>query len=253
MRRDKTVARTLLIFSFVNVVLPAPAAVRQGHLDIAKNVKAVSEKRDDESNLISSAPSTSSPGEPLPSHSEPVESTRMPEASGDMSDLTSLAPPASPPEGPLQLPHSGPGGSTSESDRYSSEHPYLFSLPLHLHQPLGHDLPSAPPLPEYVTYRPSDSESEAAPAELEAAPELETAPELEMAPELETAPELEAAPEADKFLNDELKQKIRDYAVLGTIAGVSIGIVNGVQKDIFGTVSPGAYVSLLFSPSPADI
>ena len=42
MRRDKTVARILLIFSAANVVLASPAVVRQSHVDVAK---AASEKR----------------------------------------------------------------------------------------------------------------------------------------------------------------------------------------------------------------
>ena len=44
MRRDKTVARILLIFSATNVVFASPAVVPQSHLDVTK---AASEKRAD--------------------------------------------------------------------------------------------------------------------------------------------------------------------------------------------------------------
>jgi hypothetical protein len=45
MRRDKIVARILIIFSVVDVVLAAPAAVRQGHLGVADDVTAALVKR----------------------------------------------------------------------------------------------------------------------------------------------------------------------------------------------------------------
>ena len=34
---------------------------------------------------------------------------------------------------------------------------------------------------------------------------------------------------------------------------ISTGLLNGVQKEITGKVSPGAYVSALFPLSPPDI
>jgi len=49
-------------------------------------------------------------------------------------------------------------------------------------------------------------------------------------------------PEATKFFNEELKRKMKEYVVLGTIAGIFAGFANGIQKQIMGTVSPGAYV-----------
>jgi hypothetical protein len=58
---------------------------------------------------------------------------------------------------------------------------------------------------------------------------------------------------ADKFFTDEMKQRMKDYAVYSTVAGVSMGIINGIQKEIMGAVSPGAYVSALFPPFPVDI
>ena len=51
--------------------------------------------------------------------------------------------------------------------------------------------------------------------------------------------------DAEKFWSEEMIQKTKDYAVLGTVAGVSTGLINGMQKEIMGTVSPGAYVSPL--------
>ena len=66
-------------------------------------------------------------------------------------------------------------------------------------------------------------------------------------PPLPHPDELAAAanPEANKLFNDALKQKIKDYAVLGTVVGVSVGLVYGIQKEIMGTISPGVYVSAL--------
>ena len=52
-------------------------------------------------------------------------------------------------------------------------------------------------------------------------------------------------PNAKKFFNTELIRKMKEYMVLGTVAGIFTGIANGVQKQISGTVSPGAYVFFL--------
>ena len=60
-------------------------------------------------------------------------------------------------------------------------------------------------------------------------------------------------PEADKLLNDELKPKRRDYAILGTVDGIFTGPINGVRKEIKDTVSPGKYVSAPFVPSSSNI
>jgi hypothetical protein len=65
------------------------------------------------------------------------------------------------------------------------------------------------------------------------------------APEAPTGSEVD---KAGKFMTEEMIQKVKDYAVLGTVAGVSTGLINGMQKEIMGTVSPGAYVSALFPP-----
>ena len=63
----------------------------------------------------------------------------------------------------------------------------------------------------------------------------------------------EAAPKAEKFFSEEMMQKIKDYSVLGTVAGISTGIITAAQKEIMGTVAPGAYVSALFPSFLADI
>jgi hypothetical protein len=67
---------------------------------------------------------------------------------------------------------------------------------------------------------------------------------------------LKAAPAAEpdnRFFDEALRQRIFAYTILGSIAGISAGLINGVQKDIFGTISPGAYVSTLLPSTPADI
>ena len=58
-------------------------------------------------------------------------------------------------------------------------------------------------------------------------------------------------PEKDKFFNEEVIRKMKEYLVLGTVSGVFVGISNVMQKEIFGVVSPNAYV--LTPPLPANI
>jgi hypothetical protein len=62
-----------------------------------------------------------------------------------------------------------------------------------------------------------------------------------------------AAEPDNRFLDRTLREKIWRYSILGSIVGITGGLISGVQKDIFGTVSPGAYVSTLFPSTPADI
>ena len=54
-------------------------------------------------------------------------------------------------------------------------------------------------------------------------------------------------PETKKFFNKVLIRKLKEYLILGTIAGAFIGVANGIQKQIAGTVSPDAYVFLYLS------
>jgi hypothetical protein len=49
-------------------------------------------------------------------------------------------------------------------------------------------------------------------------------------------------PEANKFFSKELTRRMKEYFVLGAVASVFVGLSNAVQKEILGTVSPGAYV-----------
>jgi hypothetical protein len=46
----------------------------------------------------------------------------------------------------------------------------------------------------------------------------------------------------NKFFSKEMIRKIKEYLVLGTVYGIFVGISNGAQKEIAGTVAPGAYV-----------
>jgi len=46
--------------------------------------------------------------------------------------------------------------------------------------------------------------------------------------------------ESKKFFNKELNRKLKEYFILGTIAGIVTGVANGVQKQYLGTVAPGA-------------
>lgn len=53
----------------------------------------------------------------------------------------------------------------------------------------------------------------------------------------------------NRFFDETLRTKIFRYTILGAIAGISSGLISGVQKDIFGSITPGAYVSTLFTSS----
>lgn len=53
---------------------------------------------------------------------------------------------------------------------------------------------------------------------------------------------LAADAEKNKFFNKELNRRMKEYLVLGTIAGLFTGLANGMQKEIMGSVSPNAYV-----------
>ena len=111
MRRNKTVALILIIFSVVKVVLAAPAGVRQGHLGVDEGVTAASVKRG--KNLISSEASTS--GEP--SQVPPPEI--IPEDSDAESYWSSSVSSTSSAGEPLYL-HGGPGGPEDEEGLPSS-------------------------------------------------------------------------------------------------------------------------------------
>jgi hypothetical protein len=50
------------------------------------------------------------------------------------------------------------------------------------------------------------------------------------------------ASEEHKFFTGELKDKMKDYMVLGIVAGTFTGLANAVQKQIMGSISPSAYV-----------
>jgi hypothetical protein len=56
------------------------------------------------------------------------------------------------------------------------------------------------------------------------------------------------SPLHDTFLNDALKKKLKIYAGLGTLVGVSVGLTIGVQKLIKDIRSHRVYVSPLFPP-----
>jgi hypothetical protein len=83
MRRDKTVARILLIFSATNVVFASPAVVPQSHLDVTK---AASEKRTGSEDGTTSGttinlPPPESEWHPLSSGSHPLSSESHPPSS----------------------------------------------------------------------------------------------------------------------------------------------------------------------------
>ena len=269
MRHDKIVAEVLLILSVVHVAVAAPAVVRQGHLDVGG---ARSEKR-----IISDNESPSLPQSGAGSMPKTVGPTPLIISNADDDGIESD-------DEPLRVPQSRLKGSipfTSWSSDLSPGQPSQSSHP----EPVGSDTtapltsPAGEPLhlPQpgtmksdpHTIYSPSSTSPEPEdplhpePDPISPAPKGVTwrlpvihhyhyaSPEAPASPEVPASSEAITGSEADKFFNDELKQKMKDYVILGTIAGVSIGLLNGVQKEIMGTISPGAYVSALFPPSPA--
>jgi hypothetical protein len=192
MRRNKIVARTFLILSIINVALAFPPVVREKQVrvrvvDVAKDVTAPSEKRDD-SEPESQGPA-GSPPHPLPPPPPPPP------------------PPLGTPSGPPSLVDSGPPSSAG-----SPPHP----------PPPPPSLPGSPPYPP---------------------PHPPPPPSLDGSPsESGSHHSTTLSSDEHKFFNAELKDKMKDYAVLGVVAGSFTGIANGIQKEILGSVSPGAYV-----------
>jgi hypothetical protein len=288
MRRYKTVARILFIISVVHLALAAPAIGRPGHRDVAEDVTAAPEKRasDDESDSISSGSSGSSG-----SSSSLGDSYHLPHPGSVVSmnfgyDSEELA--NSPEREPVPVSDSSrhlAELTDSGSDRYY--------LALEDPDDSSHDLttPVSGSTSSHLSAGPSTREDRPDPADPEEkTPLLGQAPQSddpgpgspsekhEIVPVLVppgpeapgTAPKSapafsehswssvataasKATPEADKFFTDELMAKIKDYSILGTVAGFASGLITSVQKEIMGTISPGAYVSALFPPSPADI
>ena len=284
MRRDKIVAEVLLILSVVHSAIAAPAVVQQEHLDAAG---AASEKRHipdgggqplstPQSEPAESMPKTVSPTPLIISNPEDsdVESEldheplQLPQSRLKGSNPSTPGSSTSYPGEPPRLSYSNSEGwepSSSESSASPGE-------PLHLPQSgtiksdsdLTYSMSSTSSPGEPLHYPQSESESELEP-ELNRNPSAESPPKVVTwgspviheyntdgtpleAPKAPEAPKGSEVDEAGKFMSEEMIQKVKDYAVLGTVAGVSTGLINGMQKEIMGTVSPGAYVSALFPP-----
>ena len=280
MRRDKTGAQIFLVLSAVHIALAlaAPTGVRQRHLDVTEDVAVAWEKRSNLGNTQnpdmmpevgsgSGGPANSPKPVLDPSHHswEPTDfgSDRYhpaldqlddPEwSSGAWGSTSSYhgAPPShnNPTPEPGTLPwhdnsrpesgtpqlHDNPQPESGASPSHENPTPESGALPLHDNPPPE---PGAPQLHENP---PPES---GAPMHQEA---------IFGHPKLLHDVASKAAPEAEKFFNDELMAKIKDYAILGTVAGISTGIITATQKEIMGTISPGAYVSALFPPFLADI
>lgn len=244
MRRDETVARILLIISIVNVAFAAPAALRQGHLDVAEGETAASVKRG-ETNWISSAPSTSSAFWAL----------QLPQSGPEsLKHLTSSAP-ASLAGDPLpsQLQHSNSVGSTQEiSDAKSDLSTSSAVRPVRWQA----STPFSDDSMEWA--KPSDRapvtewpKSEIELATPEGSDRYKSALGDDVHTDYSTSP-LSPKPAAHNFFNDEAKKSIKTVLGVGAIIGISAGVVYGVNK-IKGKHSSRGYVFSLFPPSPADI
>jgi hypothetical protein len=251
MRRDETVARILLIISIVNVAFAAPAALRQGHLDVAEGETAASVKRG-ETNFISSAPSTSSAGWAL----------QLPQSGPEAQEdkhLTSSAPASLAGERlPSQLSHSNSVGSTQEISGAKSDLSTLSAVgPLQWQGSSGSSSFSDDSM-EWA--KPSDGVpmNERPKSEIELATESDRyQPALgdnvhRLPPTDYSTRPLSPIPEANNFFNDEAKKSIKAVAAMGAIIGISAGVVYGVNKIKVKHSSRG-YVSSLFPLSPADI
>ena len=255
MRRDKTVARILLVFSIANVALAVPGR----YLDVARAASEKWASPDDESmpELVSGSDSylsaqssdvgsedyftaPQSPDEPppvppsrwhqfwgqLPSESSDQDSASGSSAGPSRHSEASLA------EWVQQHAAPGPpaGSETSDQDSasysYSASTSHVSSDEDHVSELSSED--SAPKPPSRLSLQGSASESPFSSSHYKSVLPESTLPA--------------------KTVNDKLKKGMK---YLGAIV-LSAGIIYGA-KMILGPVSAHPYVSALFPPSPADI
>jgi hypothetical protein len=281
MHRDKTAARILLILSVVHVAVAAPAIVRQRSLDVDEDVTPASEKRGNPGDtpqdlypvpqMDNELPTTS--GTP-PSQDDPPPESGTPQLHNDQPQ-TSGPPPSqddtSPASGDPQS-HSGPPAGSEDPQLHDAPYPWwqhtdwrptgeivqgessaqlksgapgasvhddmssgsgkssYAGEPWPVDFPVGQGTPSWTPMD-----RKSSVWSETTPSSL-----------------LEPPP----PPEANKFFSDALKKNLKLLAgfgaIAGVVAGVSTGLYYGLHKPSKDR-SHGAYVSVFFLPSLADI
>ena len=266
MRWDKIVARILLIFSVVNVALAAP--VRGRHLNVADASSEKREGSDDEApdgsgsepmpELVSSS-GTSEPGsEPMPelvsssgaseSGSEPMSepvsdsgTSHYMSASVMSHYLSSSGSSRNSPEPPLLSSSSHQSSSSDgditwelfsdeeEDDEWPEDEEYEDS-PEHAEPEWGEDPPSEVSYHDSAPLSPSGSSRQNS---------ASGSSQLDLPPK-------------STFLNDALKKKLKIFGALGTAAGISAGIIYGVQKEVKGTRSPVEYVFALTPLSPAN-
>jgi hypothetical protein len=325
MHWDRTVARTLLIFSVTNIAFAAHAVVRPTHIGVAE---ATSEKRllDDEA----TDGSDGSDSEPMPELVSDSDSSRYLSASTDsgsnryLSASESLGDSSSsgsshddwPPVSPAPSLHDGTGAynffstprvywlyedeavldhtsgpeSLDGSSHASHPDPALVSPAGSLHQDFADSAPELPPSDSGLLHQdaipslqlqssgslhhhaaldlePSSSLNQGAmpdsqpPASLHQDVEPDLQPpsvplHQDSIPESQPSDPLHqdsvpGSPLHDTFFNDALKKKLKIYAGVGTIVGVSVGLTIGIQKLIDDTRSHGVYVSPLFPPGPS--
>jgi hypothetical protein len=223
MRRDKAIARILLIFSVANIALAAPAVVRQGRMDVAKAASGKRGGSDDKA-------TDGSGSEPMPELVSDSDESRHWTNSGTEPYFSALG-------SPLGSPHQGSPPASFHEGPESSR--YLPLWPFDADSTTSHDSALASPsrsshqnsLPEssrHLPLWPFDADST-------------------------TSHDSALAPPESTFFNDALKKKIKIFGALGTAAGISTGVIYAVQKKIKGTRSPEAYVSVLFLPSSRNL
>ena len=61
-----------------------------------------------------------------------------------------------------------------------------------------------------------------------------------------------ADPDEKKFFSKEMMKEVKEYFLLGGVYGVVAGITIGIQREISGEVSPGAYVFTSPCPLPSN-
>ena len=252
MHWDRTVARILLIVSFTNIALAAPAVVRPTHIGVAE---AAPEKRhlDDEATDGSDGSASERMPELL-SDSDSSHYFSASESLDDSSPSLSLYDDASS-SGPSHhywLPlgseyDSSPSGSLHNDRPPASPAASSQEGQNSQHEELDHD--SGPESLDSSSHASYPDPALASPAGSLHQNSADSAPELPPSSPLHQD-SVPGSPLHDTVFNDALKKKLMIYGALGatTIVGLSVGLAIGVHKLIKDTHSHG-YVPPFFPAS----
>ena len=235
MRRDKTIARILLIFSVANIARTAPTIVRQRHMDVAEAASGKRATSGDEATGSEPVPASDEPHDPY------LSAPGLPPYQG--------SPPAPFHEESWWWPV---GGKVPPAHHYSAfESPpesTLYSASWPSDSPTYHDTAAITSLVSL----PASPQPEAAPEPDETLHHDPATELLASSPSASSPLHPDLAPSESTFSNDALNTKLKTIAAWGTVVAISVGVVYAMHKEIEDNRSPETYVCSLPS-SPANI